>query len=252
MKRIITFCGIGALGLVAFGSAATALGQSQVNPNQQRQGSNASLGANGGYFYGVNQSPWFSNAAIRQQLQLNENQYNQLNKAYTQSWSRYNQGITGLDKSLAEQERLQQQRGFADSFNKEFGSAIDETFTDASAKQRYNQMDWQYRGYGAFNDPTIQQKLNLTAEQRQQFSNYQNEWGQQLSTWKSEYPNDREGVSSRFRDGRLGWQKRIDSTLTPDQRTMWRDMSGKPFDFPIDIYFQSNAPSNSSLKPGAK
>jgi len=240
------------LGLLSVGGAATAFGQTQVNPNQQGQGSNASVNANGGYFYGVNQSPWFSNTAIRQQLQLNDDQYNQLNKAYTQSWNRYNQGMTGLDKSLAEQERLQRQRGFADSFNKEFGSAVDETFTDTTARQRYNQMDWQYRGYGAFNDPTIQQKLNLTPEQRQKFSNYQNEWGQQLSTWQSEFPNDRDGVSSRFRDGRTGWQTRIDSTLTPDQRTMWRDMSGKPFDFPVDVYFQGNSRNNSSFKPKSK
>jgi len=240
------------LSFLSVGGATTALGQAQVNPTQQGQGSNASPGVGSGYFNSVNQSPWFSNAAIRRQLELNDEQYNQLNKAYTQSWSRYNQGITGLDKSLAEQERMQRQRGFADSFNKEFGSAIDETFTDKAARQRYNQMDWQYRGYGAFNDPTIQQKLNLTAEQRQKFSNYQNDWGQQLSTWQTEFPNDRDGVSSRFRDGRLEWQKRIDSTLTPDQRTMWRDMSGKPFDFPVDVYFQGNARSNSSFKPGAK
>lgn len=252
MKRFFRFFGVGALGLLFVGGAAITPCQAQVNANKQGRDLSGNVGVNGRGFNGVNQSPWFGNATIRQQLQLNDAQYNQLNTAYAQAWGRYNQGITGLDKSLAEQERMQRQRGLADSFNKEFGGAIDETLADKTVRQRYNQMDWQYRGYGAFNDPTLQQKLNLTEEQRQKFGNYQNEWDKQLSTWQTEFPNDRDGVSGRFRNARLEWQKRIDSTLTPDQRTMWRDMSGKPFEFPVDVYFQGNAQNNSSLKPELK
>jgi len=240
------------LGALIVGGAVTAPCQAQVNADKQGLGSKEGEGAYGSNFRGFNQSPWFSNPSVRQQLQLNDDQYDKLIKAYSQSWSRFNEGITGLDKGLAEQERLQRQRGLTESFNKEFGSAVDETLPEKMARQRYNQMDWQYRGYGAFNDPIIQQKLNLTNEQRQKFSIYDSEWGEQISTWRSEYPRDREGVDNRYRDARLEWQRRIDSTLTPEQRTIWQDMSGKPFEFPADVYFENNARSKSSLKAGSR
>ena len=252
MRLLKSFCMVGALGVVSLGGAVAAYAQAELNQNQQSLRRNPGDNAQGGGYGGIDQTPWFSNPMVRQQLQLNENQFNQLNQGYTQSWSRYNQGLTGLDKSLAENARLQRQQELSGSFNKDFSKSIDDVFTDKAARQRYNQMDWQYRGYGAFNDPTVQQQLKLNDEQRQKFNQYNNEWNQQMGTWQREFGNDREGVNSKFSIARKEWQNRIDSTLTPDQRTMWRDMSGKPFDFPADVYFRTETKANTSLKPGVK
>ena len=189
---------------------------------------------------------------MRQQLQLSDEQFNKLNKGYTQSWSQYNQGLSGLDKSLAEDQRLQRQQELSGGFSRDFSKTLDNVFTDKSARQRYNQMDWQYRGYGAFNDPTVQQQLKLNDEQRQTFNKYQNEWNQQLNTWQREFGNDRNGVANRFRDTNKELQNRINSTLTPEQRTIWTDLIGKPYDFPADVYLQNGAVVHSNLKPEVK
>lgn len=252
MRLLKTFCMVGGLGVLSLGSVAAARAQTQLNQNQQAQGTNVGVNAQIGAYSSIDQTPWFSNPTIRQQLQLNDDQFNQLNNAYTQSWNRYNQGVTGLDKSLAENERLQRQQELSGSFNKDFSTSIDGLLTDKAARQRYNQMDWQYRGYGAFNDPFVQTQLNLNDEQRQKFNKYHNEWNQQLNSWQRDFANDRDGVNSRFGNARKEWQNRIDSTLTPDQRTMWKDMMGKPVDFPADVYFQNTTKTNKSLKPNVK
>ncbi len=252
MRLLKTICFMGSLGVLSVGWPAAVRAQAQLNQAQQAQRTNAGVTVHNGFYGGIHQMPWFSSPTIRQQLQLNEEQFNQLNNGYTQSWSVYNQGLTGLDKSLADDKRMQRQQELTGSFNKDFSKSVDGVFTDKAARQRYNQMDWQYRGYGAFNDPTVQQQLKLSDEQRQTFNKYQNEWNQQMNTWQSEFGNDRNGVANRWRDARKEWQNRINSTLAPEQRTMWTDMIGKPYDFPADVYFQNGASTNSSLKPVVK
>ncbi len=219
--------------------------------NQGQGAKNASINQ-GGAFGFVHRTPWFSHPQMRTQLELNEDQFNKLNQAYTQSWSRYNQGLTGLDKSLAENERMQQHQELTGTFNKDFSKSVESVFADKQARQRYNQMDWQYRGYGAFNDPMVQQQLKLNGEQRQKFTKYNNEWNDQMNNWRREFQNDRDGMANKFSNARKEWQSRIDSVLTPEQRTTWKDMSGKPFDFPVDVYFQNSDTLNTSVKPDVK
>lgn len=246
--RVLKTVGMaGLLGVMSFGGAVPARAQTQLD-QQAKAGVNVQSGAYGG----INQTPWFSNPTIRQQLQLNDDQFNQLNKGYTQSWSRYNQGLTGLDKTLADEQRIQRNQDLTGAFYKDFSKSTDGVFTDKTARQRYNQLDLQYRGYGAFSDPAIQQQLNLTDEQRQKFNKYHNEWNHQMHAWQRDFANDRDGVTSKFSDARKEWQNRINSTLTPEQRTMWNDMRGKPFDFPADVYFQNGTTTNTTLKPVVK
>src|SRR5689334_11186232 len=69
---------------------------------------------------GINQMPWFDNPQIRRYLQLNENQYNELNKAYQSAWTPYNQGVSGLDKNLPAAQRQQQMNNLGQNFYKDF------------------------------------------------------------------------------------------------------------------------------------
>ncbi len=249
MRILKRFGIVGVLSLV--GSTSIQV-QAQSNQTQRALGANSSINAQSGFYGGINQTPWFGNPTVRQQLQLNDEQFNQLNKGYTQSWNRYNQGLTGLDKSLADDQRMQRQRELSGTFNQDFSKSVDGVFSDETARRRYNQMDWQYRGYGAFSDPTVQQQLKLNDEQRQTFNKYQNEWNQQMTTWQREHGNDRIGVANRWREARKEWQNRINSTLAPEQRTVWTDMIGQPYDFPADVYFQNGSTTNTSLKPVLK
>lgn len=216
------------------------LGQQNQRAQGKQQGNQGSDAQNG-FYGGVSRSPWFSNPTIRQQLQLNDEQFNKLNNAYTQSYTRYNQGLTGLDSKLNESQRAQRLQELHQGFNNEFYKSADGLFGNDTSRQRFNQMDWQYRGYGAFNDPNIQKQLNLTDEQRQRLSRYSDEWNNQMGTWRRDYTTDREGTATRFRDARRESQNRINSVLNPEQRRMWSDMVGKPVDLPEEVYFSNSS-----------
>jgi len=240
MRLLKAFCLVGTLGALSVGWGPAAKGQVQSNQPQQRDGTQASVNSQSRFYGGISQIPWFGNATIRQQLQLNDDQFNKLNQGYTQSWSRYNQGINSLDKDLAEAQRMQRQQELNRGFYTDYSRSLDDVFSEKSARQRYNQMEWQYRGYGAFNDPMLQQRLKLNDDQRQAFNKYDREWNQQLNTWQREFGDDRTGTAKGFRDARKELQDRINSTLNDEQRTVWTDVIGKPYEFPVDVYFQNS------------
>jgi len=204
-----------------------------------------------GIYNGYSQTPWFSDPAVRQELQLNEQQYNQLNQSYGKSWTAYNKERNLIDTKLTPEQRQQREGELSASFHRSFAPAIDTTFTTPAARARYNQLHWQYQGYDAFRDPAVQQQLNLTAEQQRQLNQYGTAWNQQYNTWRTEYPQNRAQVRKEYQEARRDARQRINTVLTPQQQQQWNTMVGKTYDFPADVYFPQ-ATTNTTLKPATE
>ncbi len=253
---------VGVVTLAAVGAGALAA-QDQTPPvpttkpaprvNVQAPGANVQVGVPGvnvqAGTYGYSQTPWFSNPTIREQLQLNDQQYNQLHQNYQKSWTRYNQERNLFNDKLTPEQRLRREGELSTAFHKDFSPAVNSVLADTAARQRYNQLSWQYQGYNAFRDPTVQQQLNLNAAQQQQLNKYGTAWDQQLNAWRTEYPNDQEQIGKQLAEGRREMNQRINSTLTPAQRNSWSSLSGQPYDFHPDVYFPPEPTPNTTLKP---
>jgi hypothetical protein len=193
--------------------------------------------ANRGWrMYGTSR-PWFANAGVRRQLKLDDNAYNTLNKTYVQYWTPYNQAVVGLPADLDEQQRQQRIAAAYGTFNTGFNKASAQVFTDPDVRDRYNQLNLQYQGYGAFNDPTVQTRLKLNDQQRQTFNRYYNDWNTQMNNYATEYATNPDAVNKQWADNWKQTRERINTTLTPDQRKTWEEMAGEPYDFPADAYF---------------
>lgn len=193
----------------------------------------------------IGQTPWFGNKDVRQQLKFSDDHFNRLNNAYGESWSRYQQGVNELGKTLTPDQRSQRMQELQQNFYKSHSTATNEIITDPQMRARYNQLNLQYRGYDAFNDPAVQQKLSLTAEQRQKLGQYNQEWQKSMGQMHRDYATDREGVTKRFGEMRQQDQDRMDKLFTEQQRTTWRELTGDPYNFQPNFYFQ--APT---AKPG--
>ena len=208
----------------------------QARVGVQAGGVNVRAGGRGGYrLYGSR--PWFGNAAVRRQLKIDDDQYNTLNKAYVQYWTPYNQVVVGVPADLDEQQRQQRIAAAYGTFHKDFNTASAKVFVDPDIRNRYNQLNLQYQGYAAFNDPTVQTRLRLTDEQRQNFNRYYTDWNKQMNTYADEYAKDRDGVNRQFSTSWKQQRDRINETLTPEQRKSWNEMTGESYDFPADAYF---------------
>ena len=199
-----------------------------------------------GYY---SRNPWFSNPSVRQELKLNDDQYNALNRQYEQAWVEYNKNRTVIDSSLSLQKQAQREAALRQSFHKQFSPAVEATITDQAARDRYNQLHNQYRGYSAFQDPTLQQELNLTPEQQQKLDQYNADWNKQVANWRTDYPVKRETVAKQMRDARQAARRNIDGTLTPAQRARWNSLMGQPYEFHPDVYFPGQTTTNTTLKP---
>lgn len=274
---------------------------------------------------GPGQTPWFNNPAVRQQLQLNDSQFDRLNSGYRDAWNRYNQGLRGnatqgsraeMQQELAnsqaanrgnslrnpnnagviqqgnepvqgralqdqrqrrsgqtrqnvndgrlnradrrisngvnqaqatfspDSQRLQQLRQV---FDDEFSQVVDSTFTDAAARQRYNQLYLQYQGFDAFSNPAVGRQLNLDPNQQAQFENLSRQWNQGLERLQGAYEQDPQVANQQYRELQRQANEQLTALLTPQQLANWRRMTGSQFEFPATAYLRNN--SAQSLDP---
>lgn len=192
------------------------------------------------YVYnGINQTPWYSNPAVREHLNLNDNQFNQLNTSYKTAWTKYNDGVTQLGSNLTDAQRNERLAELNGTFHQNWNQATGTVFTQPADRERFNQLSWQYQQYGAFNNPTVQQQLNLTDAQRQKFRDYDRDWNRQMATWSNDYATNRQSVINNYNQYQRDFQKNVNTVLTPQQREQWTTMIGKPYTFTPDVYFQN-------------
>jgi hypothetical protein len=187
---------------------------------------------------GINQTPWFSNPAVRQQFNLNNEQYTNLNQAYQDAWSRYQQGVNGLSNTLTGEQRQQKMHELQQGFHKDLGNASGTILAEDAQRQRYNQLHWQYRAYGAFQDPAVAAKLNLTPEQRAKFDQLHGDWTNKINDIAAIYQTDRADAVRRFTQLQYGSNQGVNSVLSPAQQKTWQQLIGNPYPFQPEAYFQ--------------
>jgi hypothetical protein len=224
--------------LLAFCLASTSTAWGQIQPQVQQPQVPPRIQPGATFQGGINQTPWFTDPTLRQQLKFNDDQFNRLNKAYNEAWTRYQKGINQqLNNTLTDAQRQQRMRDFTQNFYRDLATTSESILTDPQQRQRFNQLNWQYRGFDAFTDPTIQQKLNLTAEQTQKLNQFRNDWSTQMNTLGSTFQTNREAATKQFNQLRTTTNERINSVLTPEQQKTWRELMGDPYNFQPNLFF---------------
>lgn len=197
-----------------------------------------------GYDYYGN-TPWFAVPSIRLHLGMNDKQYDEFNSNYQKSWRAYNREYQGISNKLTPAERRRRTVELRNQFHTNLVRDNAKVFQDPASADRYNQLHLQYLGYDAFNDPNLQNKLNLTPEQTQQLNRANDRWNQQLFNWQRDYPTHRDLVSKQFAASRAAQQQQINQILTPEQRQIYEQSVGEPFDFTPEVYFPPAAATES-------
>jgi hypothetical protein len=233
-------------GATAAGAAGTRPGVG-VNARPGGAGVNAQAGAGNRFnnFGGVSQTPFFSDPGVRQQLNLNDNQFNTLNRAYQNAYSRFNQGVSGLNNNLSDQQRMQQMQQLEGQFNSDFGRSVNSTITDSRMRNRFGQLNRQFSGLNAFNDPAIRQQLNLTSAQQQQLRRLSGEFRRQMVDWRRNQNGNNSvnnaALQQQWAQLRSQYQDQLNSILTPQQQQIWSTQVGQAYNFPYTMYFPQNS-----------
>lgn len=202
---------------------------------------------------GINETPWYTNPAVRKHLNLSDDQINRMNHGYSQSWARYNQSANSIGPELTPAQRWQQMHQLHNGFYNNFNQTANDAIPDAAARERYQQLQLQYRGYGAFNDPAVQQQLNLNEAQTNEVIQANRDWHQRMTKWNQDYTRatDQDRVIKQFNESRGDYQEHLKTLLTPTQQRRWESIVGKPYDFPAEAYFDT-ATTTTTAKPVLK
>jgi hypothetical protein len=199
--------------------------------------------------FGINQTPFFMNPQLRQQLQLNDNQFNQLNRAHQRAFGEFQQGFGNLN-SLTPDQRREREMQLRGNFNSTFSQSVEQILTDARQRERFGQLSNQFQGFGAFEDPALRQRLNLTNDQLVQLRRFGNQWERELAAMRQN-PQGHTTADAAARNRRLAElhrqrMQRINSILTPEQQEIWNNSIGEPFEFGFDSFFPPETPEGNS------
>lgn len=223
---------------VAFGQAGTpnpgSASAPVANPaarrsnNIQRQ---ASLQGDAG-------SAWFNDDGVRKELGLTPEQFERLNRSYTDTWTRYNESMAGLSKgsdadSATRREQLER---LQNTFNNNLTTTTKDVFATPAQRERYNQLSLQYQGPGAFGQQSLREQLRLNDEQMLRIDQYGRNWGQTGNRLLQTYQTNPEAATTQFNAARAETMRNINSVLTPEQRATYSQLTGTPYDFGIGTY----------------
>ncbi|HET6424802.1 MAG TPA: hypothetical protein VFG20_14025 [Planctomycetaceae bacterium] len=192
---------------------------------------------------------WYSSTGVREHLKLTDEQLTQLGEIRSQAWDRYQKALSELPEGLsADQRRLREQELLA-VYHQELGAASEKLLTDPPTRQRYNQLDLQYRGYDAFTDSKLQKQLELSEQQRRRLEESNREWARQMAKYRRSYETDRDRTVQNFNQSRREIDEGIRSVLSPSQHRTYRELIGEPYDFTPETYLLQR---DNLRRPGAR
>jgi len=162
---------------------------------------------------------------VGRSLNLTQNQTTRLNEMTTGLQNRYQEDFQKFD-TLPQDRRTQLLQRYNADWMKSAGDIFNE-----QEMNRYRQLNYQYQGFDAFNDPDLQKRLNLTDEQRKQLNDAR-QWNQQQ--WQDiqrRGADDRDAGTRLYRDYWKERGQRLNKILTEEQRRTWGQITGNPFTF---------------------
>jgi len=156
--------------------------------------------------------------------------------------------MQSLGRNLTDQQRMARLRELEGNFNQQFSASVNNTLTDPRQRARFNQLGFQVRGLAAFDDPLVMQQLNLTPQQRQQITALHTAWNNEMQRVGTEFRTGDTGINGRLNEIRRQYDKRLNAILNEQQRQAWTQLVGEPFEFPADVFFQTENNTQTSVK----
>ncbi len=182
----------------------------------------------GSYMWG--RTPWFYNEYVRKELNITNSQFNQLQNNYNQLYTNAGKDLAGVDRMTpAQQERWY--TNWTNRMSTDFGKSAADVL-NAQQMNRWRQLQLQYRGAGAFTDPAVRSKLNLTDAQVQQLQKLGQQYGTGLSGLYANGGTDSAAALRQYEALRKGYTDNLANILTPAQMRAWSEMTGQPITAP--------------------
>lgn len=166
---------------------------------------------------------------VGKSLNLTQDQITRLNKLTEQTQAAYRDDYGKLG-TLADADRFTRTQELNRRYYADWAKGAGDIFNDTQ-RSRYQQLNYQYGGFGSLYDPDVQKRLNLTADQQKALREQWDWSNQQLQDINRTGAADATKGAQMYNDYWKARQGRFDKFLTADQRKAWSEMTGDPYAF---------------------
>jgi hypothetical protein len=205
-----------ALGLVAL-MAGPALAQ-------QRRGG----GGGRGFFGGGNIGWLLSNASVQQELKLDATQIEKAKEVAEKAREKFTASRESL-QSLQGDERFKKMAELNKEVNEEVNKSVG-AFLSKDQIHRLHQIHHQVQGAQAFTEEHLQAKLKLSGAQKADIQAIATQSRDKMRAIFQETQGDREAAMAKTAELRKETLAKIESKLTAEQKTAYKEMLGAPFE----------------------
>jgi Spy/CpxP family protein refolding chaperone len=202
-----------ALGLVAL----------MAGPAMAQQG----RGGRGGFF-GGGLGMLLTNASVQQELKLDATQTEKVKEVAEKAREKFQAKRESLE-GLHGEERFKKLQ----EFNKEVNAGVDKEikeFLSTEQIHRLHQIQHQLQGAHAFTDEHVQDKLKLTDDQKTEIHEIVHASKAETHKIWEDAQGDREAMMAKMAEHRKETLAKVESKLTDEQKTAWKEMLGAPFE----------------------
>ena len=186
-------------------------------------------GGGGRGFGGGGMGMLLSNASVQQELKLDATQ---IEKAKELS-AKLREKVTAATQGLEGQERFTKMREMSKEINAEANTGAKE-FLKPEQMKRLHQIHHQVQGAQAFSDEHVQSHLKLTDAQKSDIEAIVQASNTEMRSLAQNMQSDREGTMAKLAEHRKETLSKIESKLTAEQKTTWKDMLGSPFEIKFE------------------
>jgi hypothetical protein len=200
-----------ALGVVAFLAA----------PAMAQQGRGGGRGFGSSAFL-------LGNASVQQELKLDAGQIDKAKEVAAKAREKMTAARESL-QSLEGEEQAKKRRELTAEINADTHKAVKEFMKPEQVKRLY-QITHQVQGAQAFTNEHVQKHLKLTDAQKSDIEGIVTASGQEMRKVFQENQGDREAIQSKMTELRKETLAKVESKLTDEQKSSYKEMLGAPFE----------------------
>jgi hypothetical protein len=136
-------------------------------------------------------------------------------------------------RELPQEERPAKQIALSKTITEEVKTAL---ALSADQSKRFDQIALQARGFQAFMDPTVIEKLKVTDEQKskiREIAEASRAGGGGFANLKDASEEERAAAFKKMAETRKENMAKVTALLTDDQKKAWKDLTGEPIEIPF-------------------
>jgi hypothetical protein len=189
----------------------------------QGQGRGFGMGGGGGSL-----SMLIGNESVQKELKLDDQQVEKAKEFATKAQEKMRdvreqlQGLEGEERATKQREIMKEMNEMA---MKAFGD-----FLKPEQVTRLKQISYHARGAGAFSDPEVAKKLNLTDSQKGDIQSINQEMMSQSREIFQSAGDDREAAMKKLAELRKETLEKATAKLNDEQQKTWKELLGAPFE----------------------